>query len=116
MIDLDDTAPQWNLKYVSISEPDLFAWREHNSTFDGMAFFSQPDFNLSKAGPAQHIRGARVTRDMLDVLRLNPLLGRNFLPEEDRPKGEKVALLGYGLWQRLFAGDSKRYGPSRRAR
>src|SRR5207248_10476676 len=44
-------------------------------------------------------------RDMLDVLRLNPLLGRNFLPEEDRPKGEKVALLGYGLWQRLFAGD-----------
>jgi putative ABC transport system permease protein len=105
LIDLDDTAPQWNLHYVGISEPDLFAWRGHNSTFDSMAFFDNPDFNLSRMGPAQHIRGAKVTRDMLDVLGLKLVLGRNFLPEEDMPKGEKVALLGYGLWQRLYSGD-----------
>jgi putative ABC transport system permease protein len=105
LIDLDDTAPKWNLHYVGISEPDLFAWRRHNSTFDGMAFFDNPDFNLSRMGPAQHIRGAKVTREMLDVLGLKLVLGRNFLPAEDQPGGEKVALLGYGLWQRLFSGD-----------
>jgi predicted permease len=105
LIDIDETAPRWNLRFVGISEPDLFIWRAQNSTFDRMAFFSRPDFNLSKAGPAQHIRGAKVTRDMLDVLGLQLVLGRNFLPEEDRPKGEKVALLGYDLWQRLYAGD-----------
>jgi putative ABC transport system permease protein len=105
LIDLDETAPRWSLHYTGIAEPDLFAWREHNTTFDGMAFFDDSDFNLSKIGPAQHIGAAKVTRDMLDVLGLKLVLGRNFLPEEDRPKGEKVVLLGYGLWQRLFSGS-----------
>lgn len=105
LIDVDETAPQWNLHYVGIADPDFVAWRDHNSTFDSIAFFTSPDFNVSKTGPAQHIRGAKVTRSMLDVLQLKPVLGRNFLPEEDRPNGEKVALLNYGLWQRLFSGD-----------
>ena len=105
LVDVDETAPQWNLKYVGVAGPDYVAWRDHNTTFDSLAFFKRPDFNLSKAGPAQHVRGARVTRTMMDVLQLKPVIGRNFLPEEDRPKGERVALLGYDLWQRLFAGD-----------
>lgn len=110
LIDLNETAPRWNLHYVGISEPDFFAWREHNTTFAAMSFFTNPDFNLSKPGPAQHIQGAKVTRDMLNVLGLKLLIGRNFSPQEDRPKGEKVALLGYGLWQRLFSGDPKVLG------
>jgi predicted permease len=105
LIDLDETAPKWNLHYVGMAEPDFIAWRDQNTTFDAIAFFQNPDFNLSKLGPAQHIQGAKVTRDMLNVLGLKLVLGRNFLPEEDRPKGEKVALVGYDLWQRLFSGD-----------
>jgi putative ABC transport system permease protein len=110
LIDLNDTAPRWNLHYVGISEPDLFAWRRNNTTFDGMAFFDNPDFNLSRMGPAQHIRGAKVTRQMLGVLGIELTLGRNFLPEEEQPNGPKVALLGYGLWQRLFSGDREVLG------
>ena len=105
LIDVDETAPRWNLHYVGISSPDFFAWQAGNTTFDGLAYFENPDFNLSKLGPAQHIRGAKVTRGMLDVLGIKLVLGRNFSAEEDRPKGEKVALLGYDLWQRLFSGD-----------
>jgi predicted permease len=105
LIDLDETAPKWNLHYVGVAEPDFIAWRDQNSTFDAMAFFQNPDFNLSRVGPAQHIRGAKVTGDLLDVLGLKLVLGRNFLPEEERPNGEKAVLLGYDLWQRLFSGD-----------
>ena len=104
-VDLDETAPQWNLHYTGVAENDTFAWKEQNTTFDGMAFFSNPDFNLSRMGPPRHVQGAKVTRDMMDVLGLKPVLGRNFTPEEDRPKGEKVVLLGYSLWQELFSGD-----------
>ena len=110
LIDLDETAPKWNLRYVGVSDPDLYAWRAHNITFDSMAFFSNPSFSLSRLGPAQHIRAAKVTRDMLRVLGLKLVLGRNFSPEEDRPKGDKVALLSYGMWQRLFAGDRQVLG------
>ncbi len=47
---------------------------------------------------------------MLDVLRLKPLIGRNFTPDEDKPGGAKVVLLSYGLWQRVFRGDRNLLG------
>lgn len=105
LIDLDETAPQWNLQYTGVSNPDFYVWRKDNSTFDGMAFFDTSSSNLVDRGNAQRVRGAQVTYDLLDVLGLKPALGRNFLPEEDRPNGPKVVLLGYDLWQRLFQGD-----------
>jgi len=102
LVDLDETAPKWNLKYVGISNADFYAWRKQNSTFDAMAFFKRHDFNLSGFGPAQRVHGAGVTVDMLNVLGLQPALGRNFSPQEDSPHGAKVVLLSYGLWERLF--------------
>jgi predicted permease len=105
LIDLDETAPQWNLPYTGVSNLDFYEWRKNNSTFDGMAFFDTSSFNLVDRGNAQRVRGVQVTYDLLDVLRLKPALGRNFLPEEDRPKGPRIVLLGYDLWQRLFQGD-----------
>ncbi len=50
LIDLDETAPKWNLTYVGVSSADLYEWRKSNSTFDGMAFFRAPSYNLSDGG------------------------------------------------------------------
>ena len=105
LINLDETAPKWNLHYVGVSNPDFYLWRKNNSTFDGMAFFSGSSFNLFDNGAAQRIEGAAVTYDLLNVLKLQPALGRNFTEEEDRPKGPHVVMLGYKLWQRMFRGD-----------
>jgi predicted permease len=105
LIDLDETAPKWGLKFVGVSGPDFYEWRRSNSTFHSMAFFRGPSCNLSDRGTAQHVIGAQVTRDMLDVLGLKPAIGRNFSPQEDTPGGPKVVLLNYGLWQRMFQGD-----------
>jgi predicted permease len=105
LVDLDESAPNWNLKTVGISHPDYFAWRDANQSFDGMSAFASSAFNLSGLGQAQRVNAASVTFNLLDVLRLKPALGRNFLPEEDRPGGAKVILLGHDLWQRLFQSD-----------
>ncbi len=106
LIDLDETAPKWDLKYVSISNIDFYTWQKNNSTFDGMAAYTTTGLNLSDStGLTQFVHGAKVTYTMLDVLGLKPVVGRNFRPEEDRPKAGTVALLGYDLWQRLFSGD-----------
>ena len=110
LVDLDETAPKWNLKFVGISDPDFASWVDQNTAFDSMAFFRQPDFNLSQAGPAQHIPGLKTSRGMLDVLRLKLVLGRNFTEQEDRPNGEPVALIGYDLWQQRFGGDRQVLG------
>lgn len=106
LVDLDETAPKWNLKFVSISNVDFDNWQRNNTTFDRMAFFTTGGANLSEeSGIAQRIKTGSVTHGMLDVLGLKLVLGRNFLPEEDRKGGAKVVLLGYDLWQRLFQGD-----------
>ena len=105
LIDLDETAPKWSLRYVGVSTSDLYEWRKDNSTFDSMAFFRGPSYNLSDRGTAQRVQGAQVTCDMLDVLRLKPLIGRNFSGEEDMPGGPQVVLLSYDLWQRRFGRD-----------
>ena len=103
---LDETAPRWNLKLVSIAYPDFYAWRAQSRAFEGMAVFTGGDFNLSGFGEATRIQGARVTFDLAGVLGLQPVLGRDFLPEEDVKDGRKVALISYGLWQRKFGGGA----------
>src|SRR5262249_27122654 len=62
--------------------------------------------NLAVGKVTERISRGQVTREMLGVLRLQPLLGRNFSEEEDKPGGASVALLSYGLWQRRFGGGS----------
>lgn len=105
LVDLDETAPKWNLPYVGVSSVDLDAWRKSNSTFESMAFFRGASYNLADHNATERVSGAQVTRDMLDVLRLQPLIGRNFTREEDEPGGAKAALLSYRLWERMFQGD-----------
>jgi predicted permease len=105
LVDIDETAPQWNLKFVGVARPDYEAWQKHNSTFERMAFFDESSFNLSGQESPQRVRAFRVSRDLLDILRLKPALGRDFLPEEDLKGGRKVAMLSNGLWRRLFNGD-----------
>ncbi|HKX00678.1 MAG TPA: ABC transporter permease [Bryobacteraceae bacterium] len=105
LVDLDETAPNWHLKYVGVSVADYRAWRKENTTFDGMGFFSNNSMNLSGLGQAQRVQGAAVTYDLLDVLKLKPALGRNFTPAEDQHSGPKAVMLGYNLWLRQFHGD-----------
>jgi hypothetical protein len=97
LVDLDETAPKWNLKFVGVSAPDFYGWRKDNTTFDGMAFFDSAEFNLSGFGSAQRVHGAEGTYDLLNVLRLKPAIGRGFLSEEDRPGGPKVVLSRRGV-------------------
>ena len=105
LIDVDETAPQWNLVHVGVANPDLYQWRTQNSTFESMAFYRSPNCNLSVRNTGMRVLSAQVTREMLDVLRLRPLIGRNFTEDEDKPGGAPVALLTYGLWQRMFSGS-----------
>jgi putative ABC transport system permease protein len=111
LVDLDETAPKWNLEYVGVAIPDYMAWEKDNSTFESMAFSSDDGFNLTAPdGSSSRVDGAQVTWRMLHVLKLRPVVGRSFRAEEDRPKGPKVVMLGYALWQGQFHGDPKVVG------
>jgi macrolide transport system ATP-binding/permease protein len=66
--------------------------------------------NLQSSSGVQYVRNARVSAHYFDVLALQPLLGRTFSLDEDRPHGPKVAILSYNLWRTLFAANSNILG------
>jgi putative ABC transport system permease protein len=104
LVDMDETAPRWNLEYTALAYPDFAGWRELNRSFDGMAAWAYENYNFSFEGMVERVRGARVTHDLTAVLGIQPILGRSFSAEEDRPGGVKVVLLGNGFWMRQFGG------------
>ena len=79
-------------------------WQKQNTLFEGMAAFAERSFNLTGVGEPERLDGRRVSANLFDLLGVRPLLGRNFVPEEDKP-GTKVALLNESLWRRRFGSD-----------
>jgi putative ABC transport system permease protein len=89
-------------------------WKAQTGIFEDAAAAAEYGrwhvFNLTGdtgagANDPEKLEGATVTRNLFSVLGAKPVLGRVFLPEEDRPGGPRVVLINHGLWQRRFAGD-----------
>jgi putative ABC transport system permease protein len=104
LVYINETAPKWNLEVVGINYGDFYTWREGVKLFDGIALWDGQSFNLSTGTGAERIRGARVTYELARVLGIRPIIGRDFLPEEDKPKGPQVALITEGVWRERFGG------------
>jgi len=82
-----------------------FNWEEHQTAFSQLT--SEEGINecdLTERNP-QRLSCARVEQNFLPTFGVSPVLGRNFLPEEDGPQGPKVALITYALWTGRFGGD-----------
>ena len=93
------------LDEMSISYPNFLDWREHNQTFEKMGVYNRASYNLTGAGEAERIVTGQVSADLFSVLRVNPLHGRVFTNDEDKPGGTNVVVLSYALWQRRFGGQ-----------
>jgi len=93
-----------------IGDPEFLAWRRESRSFSHLTAFSDGDVNLTGTEEAERITCAQVTRDFFPLLGVQPLLGRNFLEDEDRPGGVPVVMVSHGLWQRRFGGDRSLLG------
>lgn len=80
---------------------------------DGIASFSAAgaieqsphNVNVSSGAEPALLRAVRVDRHLLDTLEVKPAIGRNFSPAEDAPGGAAVAIISYGLWEKIFAAN-----------
>ena len=59
--------------------------------------------SLKAGSHVEYVYDGRVSAHYLDVLAIQPILGRNFSEDEDRPHGPKAAILSYSLWRNVFA-------------
>ena len=91
---------------------DVVDWQKQSQSFEGMAVFRSMGYTLTGAGEPDRITGARVSADFFSLLGVGAVEGRTFRPEEDQRGAERVVVLGHGLWQRRFGGDSSVIGKS----
>src|SRR6476469_7560521 len=68
------------------------------------AYLSGSTVNVTVNGRPQRYTGAYTTEHFLRILGVSPAIGRDFVAEDNKPGAEKVALIGYGVWQRDFGG------------
>jgi len=95
------------------ADTTFFDWRSQNHSFESMAADDTvADIQVTfgrRAEPVQ-LSGQAVSASFLDVLGVQPLLGREFRPDEDYPNRNHVALLSYSLWQSSFGGSAAALG------
>ncbi|MFI5280263.1 MAG: ABC transporter permease [Gemmatimonadales bacterium] len=85
---------------------DLQGLRE----FSAVAAMAGLTLNVTGGDVPERVRAARVSFNFLQAMGRRPLLGRDFTAADDASGEGRVALLGFGLWQRRFGGDSALVG------
>jgi putative ABC transport system permease protein len=89
----------------SVSPGNFLDWKKQNTVFERLVAMQDASFNLIGVSDPERLRGMRVTDGFFAMLGARPLMGRDFLPEEDQPGGAKVVILSHGLWRRRFGAD-----------
>jgi putative ABC transport system permease protein len=109
LIVLNETTPK--VGNVSVSYPNFLDWRAQTLTFSQMAAVCEVSFNLG-IDPPENISGAAVSSNLLSMMGVRPLMGRDFKASEDSAGTAPVALLSYGFWQSHFGGERNAVGRS----
>src|SRR5437588_9367395 len=95
---------------IGIGAPRFQHFRDGQTVFESLAGENFFAFTLTGLGDAVQVFGGRLTSNYFDVLGVHPILGRNFLPEEEEKAD--VALITKNFWQKRLGGDPNVLGRS----
>src|SRR6266850_4868336 len=88
------------------SYPNFADWRDQNHVFERIASYHGNDFIMTGRGESTRLQGAVVNADLFPLLGAAPVIGRGFLPDEDKPgESGRVVILSQELYQKRFNSD-----------
>src|ERR1700676_2131909 len=87
------------------SFPDYLEWKKNATTLDGIAAITEATFIISGGEKPERYLGGQISADAFSFLGVQPILGRQFRPEEDELNAPPVALIGYDIWRTHCGGD-----------
>ena len=91
----------------SYSYPNFLDLRTQNTVFERLASYHSGDFIMTGRGEPARLQGSVVTADLFPLLGVAPMLGRTFLPDEDKPSAnDRVVILSQALFQKRFNSDA----------
>jgi predicted permease len=96
--------------HSSISYPNFLDWVRDQHSFSGLAAYRGDDYNLTGMGEPQRVSAEMVSANFFPILGINPVIGRQFRPEEDQIGAQPVALISGGFWEREFGSSRDAVG------
>ncbi|HEV7891974.1 MAG TPA: ABC transporter permease [Pyrinomonadaceae bacterium] len=88
------------------SPAEVTEFRDQLTTFEEVGLFDYGlSANLTGGGQPERVNGSEATPGLFTTLRVKPVLGRTFLPDETEVTQSRVALISEGLWRRRFGAD-----------
>ena len=102
---LNQSFERGGIRDAGVSYQDLKDLERQSTMFSQMAALGGRSIALSDRGEAERIQGSAVTWDMFPILGVQPLLGRHFRAEDDRPGAEPVVMLSHEIWTRRYQSD-----------
>ncbi len=112
ILHLERTNPTAGIQSMEVTIHDYRDWAERQRSFDQLAAFYTGTVNIRGTERPERYDGAFMTANSFDVVGVEPILGRSFLPEEELPGGPQVVLLGYEVWQNRYGGTPDVLGMS----
>jgi predicted permease len=104
--------PEFRDRYPSfpVNAAHVDTWRQRCGSCEALGAIGATSTTLTGSGESEELEAARVTAGFFEVLGIVPAAGRTFSSAEDRAGAERVAVIGYRLWQRKFGGDASIVG------
>jgi putative ABC transport system permease protein len=113
-----ESDPEKGFRRRHASPANFVDWRRENTVFEALSFTAE--FNGQKTrsflytggdeDSARRLVGRYIPTNYFAVYGVKPLLGRSFMPEEDRPGAPRVVVLSHQFWQETYNGDSSIIG------
>ncbi|MGA8905981.1 MAG: ABC transporter permease, partial [Acidobacteriaceae bacterium] len=102
LVDVDESAPAFPRS--NLSYDDYQDWKRMNTTLQSLEVYTSAGYLLRMGSVSEPVPAARVSDGFFHTLGVQPMLGRDFRPGEDKPGGAKIAILSYGTWMTRFGG------------
>ncbi|MEX2264957.1 MAG: ABC transporter permease [Bryobacteraceae bacterium] len=104
--------PSRNLPFSFTAYSTYAEWKAGSPSFESMSAYAPASATLLVGNEPERLDVLRVNAAFFTMLGISPVVGRNFLAEEDQPGAPRVAILSYALWERRFGRDTSVIGRS----
>src|SRR5688572_12261728 len=104
--------PSRDIDFMSAREHDFYDWRAQQKSFEMLAHYSGSTVNLAGREGPERFQGALVSANVFDALRIRPVLGTGFRPEDELPGAPLTLVLGHDVWTTRYASDRGIVGKS----
>jgi putative ABC transport system permease protein len=99
------SAPGMNIPKLEQGPAFFLTYRDENRVFDQFGVWDRRSVSVTGSGEPERVPALRVTAGILGAFRVNPILGRAFSREDEKPDGPARAILTHAYWQRKFNAD-----------